>query len=129
MVSLAIGFGTHPERSGVGIRSTVMDLSTLRAFHFLQPAWLFALVPLGALLAWFALRRARAGSWSQVIDSDLLPALRLEGEQHGSAPWWVFAAVWTLAVVALAGPAWQRLQTPAFRAPQDWVVLLDLSPS
>lgn len=106
-----------------------MDLSTLRSFHFLHPAWLLVLAPLWALIAWLGLRGTRAGSWSQVIDSELLPALRLEGGQRGAAPWWLFAAVWTLTALALAGPAWQREQSPAFRAPHDWLVLLDLSPS
>ena len=36
---------------------------------------------------------------------------------------------WTLAVVALAGPAWTRLQSPAFRGQSAWVLVLDLSPS
>ena len=106
-----------------------MELSALQSFHFLHPAWLLGLPPLWALLAWLALRRLRDGQWSQVIDPDLLPAMRLEDSPRGSAPWWVFAAVWTLAIVALAGPAWQREQSPAFRAPRDWLVLLDLSPS
>lgn len=106
-----------------------MELSALQSFHFLYPAWLIALVPLWASIAWLAFRHARDGSWSQVIDADLLSAMRLEGSQRGSAPWWVFAAVWTLATVALAGPAWQREESPAFRSPHDWIVLLDLSPS
>jgi Ca-activated chloride channel family protein len=106
-----------------------MDLTALRAFHFLHPAWLLALLPLWSLLAWFVWRRARDGNWSQVIDAELLPAMRLEHDQRGSTPWWIFAAVWTLATLALAGPAWQRESSPAFRAPDDWVVLLDLSPS
>jgi Ca-activated chloride channel family protein len=106
-----------------------MDLSALQSFHFLYPAWLLALLPLWATIAWLAFRQARDGSWAQVIDPDLLSAIRLEGGGRGSTPWWILAVVWTLAVVALAGPAWQREESPAFRSPQDWVVLLDLSPS
>lgn len=106
-----------------------MDLTALRAFHFLHPAWLLALLPLWSLLAWFAWRRLRDGNWSQVIDADLLPAMRLEENRRGRTPLWIFAAVWTLATLALAGPAWHRESSPAFRAPDDWVVLLDLSPS
>ncbi|HEY6642714.1 vWA domain-containing protein [Povalibacter sp.] len=104
-------------------------MSALAAFHFLYPAWLLALVPLWALIAWAALRRARDGNWSHVIDPDLLPAMRLESGRRDNAPWWVFAAVWTLASVALAGPTWHRDQSPAFRSPHDWIVVLDLSPS
>jgi Ca-activated chloride channel family protein len=41
----------------------------------------------------------------------------------------LLAAVWTLAVLALAGPAWHRTESVAFRVPAAWVLLLDLSPS
>lgn len=101
----------------------------MQSFRFLYPAWLLALIPLWASIAWMAFRHARDGSWSQVIDASLLAAIRLEGGARGSAPWWILGLVWTLAVVALAGPAWEREESPAFRSPQDWIVLLDLSPS
>lgn len=106
-----------------------MDLSSLAAFHFLYPAWLALIVPLWALIAWSARRRARDGNWSQVIDPDLLPTLRLESGGRDGAPWWVFAVVWTLAILALAGPSWHKEESAAFRAPHDVVVLLDLSAS
>lgn len=106
-----------------------MDLSALMPFHFLYPAWLVLLVPLWALIAWTVRRHARDGNWSQVIDPDLLPTLRLESGGRDRAPWWVFAAVWTLATFALAGPTWRADESPAFRAPHDIIVLLDLSPS
>ena len=63
------------------------------------------------------------------MDADLLPALRLQAQERASSPWIPVAFVWTLAALALAGPAWQREQSTAFRAPEDWVIVLDLSPS
>ena len=44
-------------------------------------------------------------------------------------PWPWLALLWTLAAFALAGPSWERNQTAAYRAPADWVFVLDLSPS
>jgi Ca-activated chloride channel family protein len=41
----------------------------------------------------------------------------------------LIGSIWTLAALALAGPSWQQLATPAFRAPDAWVLVLDLSPS
>jgi Ca-activated chloride channel homolog len=106
-----------------------MDLNALRAFHFLQPWWLLTLPPLWLLAAWFSWRRVRDGGWSQVIDSELLSALRLRSGDAGQSPWWLLTLIWTVAALALAGPAWQREQSATFRAPQNWLVVLDLSPS
>jgi Ca-activated chloride channel homolog len=100
----------------------------LKAFHFLHPAWLAALPLLWLLTAWLARGDRLDGKWSQVVDADLLPALRL-GSARGSSPWWLIGALWTLAALALSGMTWQREQSAAFRAPVDWVLVLDLSPS
>jgi Ca-activated chloride channel family protein len=107
----------------------------VQAFHFLRPQWLLALPPLWALVVWLARRQARSEDWSGVIDADLLPALQLSGVDTGTQavrparPWPWLALVWTLAVLALAGPSWQQDSTAAYRAPAAWVLVLDLSPS
>ena len=106
-----------------------MDLSHL-PFHFLHPAWLLALPALLLMLAW--LGRASRGdtNWSRVIDSQLLAVLRVaEGRRSRVAPWLLLGTVWTLAVLALAGPTWKRTASPAFRAPAAWILVMDLSPS
>ncbi len=107
-----------------------MDLKALSALHFLHPLWLLALPPLLLLAVWLARSRGRDGNWSRIVDSDLLPLLRLS-EKHGGgqSPWPLVGAVWVLAILALAGPAWTRLETPAFRSPSAWVLVMDLSPS
>jgi Ca-activated chloride channel family protein len=98
-------------------------------FHFLQPYWLLALPPLVALALWLARRRGRDGVWPRLIDGELLPLLRLSEGGAGRSPWLLVGLVWGLAVLALAGPTWQRQITPAYRAPAAWVVALQLSPS
>jgi Ca-activated chloride channel family protein len=103
--------------------------SQLAAFHFLHPLWLLALPPLLALAAWLHWRQRRDGAWSKVVDAQLLDALRLTGGGRRRSPWPLIGIVWAIAVLALAGPAWKRLETPAFRAPDSWVLVLDLSPS
>jgi Ca-activated chloride channel family protein len=98
------------------------------AFHFLYPLWLLALPPLWGFGVWRAWRTRGVGAWSRVIDPQLLAALRLPGG-HGRSPWWLVIAVWTLAVLALSGMTWEREQSPAYHAPDDWILVLDLSPS
>lgn len=98
-------------------------------FHFLHPYWLLALPPLLALALWLARRRGRDGAWQRLVDGELLPLLRLSEGRAGRSPWPIVGAAWALAVLALAGPTWQRQITPAYRAPAAWVIALDLSPS
>ncbi len=105
-------------------------IASLHAFHFLRPAWLLALPVLWAVIGWLAHKRSRDGDWSRLIDPDLLQSLRLAGpEARAGSPWRWLLLAWTLAVLALAGPAWQQDEAPAFRSPAAWVIVLDLSPS
>lgn len=98
-------------------------------FHFLHPAWLLALPPLLLLTIWLARSTRADTNWSRIVDAQLLRLLRVEEGRHGKTPWLLLGAIWTLAVLALASPAWNRTQLPAFRAPAAWVVVMDLSPS
>lgn len=108
-----------------------MELSALQSFHFLRPNWLAALLPLLGLVAWLWRRRQGEGGWAQLIDAELLPVLQLEssGDRAAAVPWPWLALAWTLAVLALAGPSWQKDVSTGYRAPADWVLVLDLSPS
>lgn len=98
-------------------------------FHFLHPYWLLALPPLLMLAVWLARRRARDGAWQRLLDGELLSLLRLSGSGASHSPLWLIGLLWTLSVLALAGPTWQRQITPAYRAPAAWMVALELSPS
>jgi Ca-activated chloride channel family protein len=108
-----------------------MNISSLiNNFHFLRPLWLVALPLLWALVWWLARRHKNDGDWSSFIDAELLPALRLDASSvSGMRPWPWLALLWTLVILALSGPSWVRDQTAAYRAPADWVFVLDLSPS
>jgi len=98
-------------------------------FHFLHPYWLLALPPLLVLAVWLARRRGRDGAWPRLLDGELLALLRVREGGAGRSPWLLIGLIWTLAVLALAGPTWQRQITPAYRAPAAWIVALELSPS
>jgi Ca-activated chloride channel homolog len=102
---------------------------TVAALHFLHPLWLLALPPLLGLACWFGLRDRSDDNWSRLIDKDLLDGLKLSGGRRGQSPWLWMGLLWSLAVVALAGPSWHRQQVDAFRQQDAWVVVLDLSPS
>ncbi|MDX1515356.1 MAG: VWA domain-containing protein [Woeseiaceae bacterium] len=98
--------------------------------QFLRPEWLIAL-PFVIALAWlFAHRRLGPGRWERVVDAELAPhVLSLEQGGRRDSRWLVFALTGVLGVIALAGPAWQRIEQPVFRSEQSLVVALDLSRS
>ena len=76
------------------------------ALHFLRPDWLWALLALPLLGAWWRARRRRDSPWRTAVDPHLLPMLL--DREHGRAG--LFAPAlgafgFVLAVLALAGPS------------------------
>lgn len=98
--------------------------------HWLRPWWLAA-IPLVVLLTLaLARRRLRPGSWQPVVDPVLAPYV-LSGGATGRRDlrWWLMLVGGIVAAVALAGPAWNRVELPVFRSDQAMVIALDLSRS
>lgn len=99
-------------------------------FHWLRPEWLLA-IPLVAAFAWYsARRRLRPGRWQRVVDPALQPHVLSRAPRSGlDYRSWLLFLGGTLAALALAGPAWERMQQPVYRSEQAMVVALDLSRS
>ncbi len=99
-------------------------------FHFLRPAWLAALALL-PLIFWWTWRGGGGGQdWRKVCDPHLLPHLLSEGGQARAAwPAWLLSAGLALGILALAGPAWEKLPQPVYRGGDSQVLVLDLSRS
>jgi len=99
-------------------------------FHFLEPTWLLALLPL-VLLLWLALRRKSGETaWRRIIDSRLQPLLMNGGNPDRSRlPFWLLGAGWLIAVLALANPVWERQPQPLMQTNAARVIVLDLSRS
>ncbi|MCD6429948.1 MAG: VWA domain-containing protein [Deltaproteobacteria bacterium] len=100
----------------------------LHDLHFLRPWWLLAL-PTGLLLL-AGLKRQEPGKsqWHKVCDSHLLKHL-LVGEAK-TAQKRIYSGLLlmlSLATLALAGPTWERLPQPLYRAACGRVIVLDLS--
>ncbi|MGI9232339.1 MAG: VWA domain-containing protein [Woeseiaceae bacterium] len=102
----------------------------LADFHWLRPAWLLV-VPLVVFVAVLLGRgRLGPGNWRDVIDPALMPYVLSRAPGRGlDHRWWLLGLGGVMAVVALAGPAWERIEQPVFRAEQALVVALDLSRS
>ena len=99
-------------------------------FHFQQPEWFLALLPL-MLLLWLLQQSGESSSaWRKVCDARLLPyLLDTQGNTPSRLPLWLLAFGGLLAVIALADPVWEQQQQPVYRNEASRVVVLDLSNS
>ncbi|MFN3843219.1 MAG: tetratricopeptide repeat protein [Rehaibacterium terrae] len=96
--------------------------------HFLRPEWFWAL-PALPVVAWLWRRReARDDVWRRAVDPHLLPAL-LEAAppRRRRLGLLAVALAWTLAVTALAGPAWRQQPVELWQCDAPLVVALELS--
>jgi Ca-activated chloride channel family protein len=96
----------------------------------MYPAWLWLLlaIPLLAGLHW--LRSKHSGQWERIVDKQLMPFV-LSGKEGslGRLPLLLLASALVVAVVAMAGPAWEKREVPVFRNQQALVVAMDFSAS
>jgi Ca-activated chloride channel family protein len=99
-------------------------------FHFLRPYWLLALLPLAALIWQLMKSKYASGNWRTVVDPELLPHLLTAKARAGHKRLLVpVALVGIVAVIALAGPAWETVPQPVYKQRASLVIALDLSRS
>ena len=102
----------------------------LSEFHFLRPEWFYALIPAVLLFTLLRWRQRHHSNWEKVIDLPLLPhLLDNPGKQISRSPLALLLAAWVLAVLALAGPVWEKKPQPLKEREDALVVILDLSKS
>lgn len=97
-------------------------------FHFIRPEWLW-LLPVIPLAMWLWHRLSQGGSgWESAIDENLLQVLLEPGGSRGG-PWLAgsLTAALLISVLALAGPAWEKLPQNVEQKQDTLVILLDLS--
>ena len=101
-------------------------------FHFVRPFWLL-LLPVGIWLVWCLARgSANAGRWRTWVDDALQPFVLTAADSAQRGKRWLLSgavAACALAILALAGPTWERMPVPALRSSEALVVVLDLSRS
>lgn len=97
--------------------------------HFLRPEWLWSILP-SAWIIWKLWHRSRQnGTWNQLIDANFQPILLGEKSEKSQLPWPVLGLgiIWLIAIIALSGPSWKKVDVPAEKSRQGTVILLDLS--
>jgi Ca-activated chloride channel family protein len=102
----------------------------LANFHFLRPDWLWAVPLIGLMTYALARRQLAPGSWQRIVDPALAPYILSRTQIKGlTYRWWLVLIGGVLAITALAGPSWNRVEQPVFRSEQAIVIALDLSRS
>ncbi|MCX7085735.1 MAG: VWA domain-containing protein [Methylococcales bacterium] len=100
----------------------------LADFHFIRPFWLLALLPYIGIVFFLLKNKLSRGNWTSVCDADLLPYL-LQEKAASQSRWPLTAGALAalLTIIAIAGPTWDRLPSPAFRNDSALVIALNLS--
>lgn len=97
--------------------------------HWLRPYWLLAVPLLAGLLWQLWHREKRAGRWQLLLPPAFHAALLSGGRGRSSRlPWIALGLAWLLALLALLGPSWQRLEQSNLKPADPLVVLLELTP-
>jgi len=98
-------------------------------FHWLRPGMLWLLLPAVGWFAYTLRRQARRGGLETIIAPHLLRHLLVGRHRNGRfQPAHLVAASWILAVLASAGPAWQREPSPFAKDDAGLVLLLEVTP-
>lgn len=106
-------------------------LSDITQLHFLRPWWLLGLLLLPAIGWWCRVDAQRNNPWHGNVDAHLLPYLLEGGAAMPGRAWarWLGLLAVAVALLAMAGPSWQKDEQPLWQSKAPLVVALDLSSS
>jgi len=102
----------------------------IESLHFIRPH-AFWLVLLLVFLLWRIYKSTRHNNaWSDVCDPQLLTHLLVgTGKKRNYIPLFLMFVVGVLVIIAMAGPAWEKLPQPVFKNESARVFVLDMSRS
>ncbi|GAB6402832.1 vWA domain-containing protein [Pseudomonas sp. MHK4] len=97
--------------------------------YFFRPWWLLSLPLLGWLLWKLWHRQKRAGRWQMILPPAFHAALLSGGSgRESKLPWIALGLAWFIAVVALVGPSFSRVEQISQKPADPLVVILELTP-
>ena len=109
---------------------SMLPAEFLDNFHFLRPLFLWGLLPAFILVCLVLFIQNNRSTWSRAIDPALLPFL-LDKNATPRATYPVFGLLllWTLGLIALAGPVWEQIPVPVQEREDALVIVADMSMS
>lgn len=98
-------------------------------FHFLRPECILLILPLAILFFVKQIKPLKAGNWQNVISPKLQQYMLIQNAPTGAIKainlaFWLSAF---LAILAIAGPSWQKQNSNVYHSNQGLVIALDLS--
>ncbi len=97
--------------------------------HWFRPEWLLALPLLGWLLWKLWHRQKRTGRWQMILPVAFHRVLLSGGNGRSSKLHWIsLGCAWLLALLALLGPSWERVEQSTQKPADPLVVMLQLTP-
>jgi Ca-activated chloride channel family protein len=97
--------------------------------YWFRPWWLLLLPLLGWLLWQLWHRQKRAGRWQMILPPAFHATLLSGGSgRESKLPWVALGVAWMIAVVALLGPSFSRVEQSSQKPADPLVVILELTP-
>lgn len=103
----------------------------IQDFHFIYPIWLILILPLMAILmALFLFQNKKNTVLQQLVEPQLAPFVLTGQQQKTSYHLLALIGILSLiAIIAMAGPSWEKRKQASFKQQQALVIALDLSTS
>ncbi|REL26160.1 VWA domain-containing protein [Thalassotalea euphylliae] len=96
-------------------------------FHFIRPLWLLALIAL-PVIVWLIKRlQVSHSSWSSILPPHLAARMMEQGGPSKGLSVIPACVMYALAILALAGPTWQKLPQPVYQVERGSVIVMDMS--
>lgn len=92
-------------------------------FQLLNPTWLYAIIPAVLLSVWLY----RKPKTTSLIANHLSQQLGLDQTKTHSSVVGVLLSAWLIAIIALAGPSFQKQQVPSFGVNNTRVIVMDMT--
>lgn len=92
-------------------------------FQLLHPAWLYAIIPAIFLSVWLY----RKPKTTSLIANHLSQQLGLDQTRTHSSVVGLLLSAWLIAIIALAGPSFEKQQVPSFGVNNARVIVMDMT--
>ncbi|MBA6389379.1 tetratricopeptide repeat protein [Colwellia sp. BRX10-3] len=96
-------------------------------FHFIRPLWLLAIIVLIFMLFMLKKLRVKQSGWQQLLPAHLAKVLVQGNTKAKSSSLALPFFIGLLAIIAMAGPSWQKLPQPVYQVAQGSVLIMDMS--
>ena len=107
-----------------------LDLTLLRYFHFLRPWWFLALLPMIVAIRYLWMAQDPVSQWRGLIAPHILKHILVRGSRlNWLNPVRLALIAGIIAVIAMAGPSWERRSSPFTEDEAALVIALDVSGS